>query len=138
MEQLLRSTDIIIQCQQSHRMNYYHQENVLISLETVPGQVSMDFNEYSLSFSFFLECRAWVGWCSADWLCTNQYEYQMYFSRPPPPCPRPPYIPPAPGVCQYNFTTSHCHFHHSSKYAYSVVIIESYFSMPFKFSIEHC
>ena len=49
-------------------------------------------------------------------MCGSQYDYEAYFTTPPPlNCPPPPQNPPIePGACQYNFTTSHCQYNHNS------------------------
>ncbi|XP_019851432.1 PREDICTED: uncharacterized protein LOC109581606 isoform X2 [Amphimedon queenslandica] len=56
-------------------------------------------------------CRSWMDWCKTRWMCGSQYDYDAYFTTPPPPCPLPPPPPPEPGVCQYDLSLGHCHYH---------------------------
>ena len=68
-------------------------------------------------FSLFtLDCRSWLDWCQGYWLCGSQYDYEAYFTTPPPlSCPPPPKDPPVqPGICQYNFTSGHCQYNQKS------------------------
>ena len=72
-------------------------------------------------------CHSWLDWCRTYWTCGSQYDYEAYFTTPPPPCPAPPpnYTPPAePGVCQFNLNAGYCQYHHSSEFANLFVLFK--------------
>ena len=59
------------------------------------------------------DCTAWLDWCRTYWTCGTQYEEDIYFAGPPPPCPAPPpgyQPPPQPGTCQFNVSARQCQF----------------------------
>lgn len=88
-----------------------------------------DYAYYTSNVS--ADCTAWLDWCHTSWTCGTQYEEDIYFAGPVPPCPAPPpnYQPPSqPGVCQYNVSAARCQFmaNSTSEYYHNNVMCFEY------------